>query len=117
MDDEQVNLFLFERNFEDSYSLFLASSGPEALDILEDNHQRIIVVISDYKMPDMNGLEFIMKAKSNYQKIVYFMLTGYGDSEDIQKALEDGVIFDCFRKPLSMEAIEKKIDEATLSML
>jgi len=61
VDDEFINLQLFKFNFQKEYELFLASSGSEALSILEK--EDINVIISDLKMPGMNGIELIKSIK------------------------------------------------------
>ena len=76
VDDEDMNLFLFKSNFGKKYPVFTANSGPEGLKVLEENDDKIIVVISDMSMPGMNGVEFIMKAQQKYPLIGYFILTG-----------------------------------------
>ena len=112
VDDERVNLFIFEKNFEGDYPVLVASSGPEALDILKEKNDTIIVVISDFKMPDMNGIEFIRLAQQNYEHIYYFILTGFGENEQIKKALDEKVVYHCFNKPFKRDQIETKILEA-----
>ena len=64
VDDEIINLQLFEINFSKNYNVIIADNGFSGLEILENNPD-ISVVISDMKMPNMNGLEFIKKAKSS----------------------------------------------------
>ena len=112
VDDEKVNLFIFEKNFQGEYPVLVASSGPEALDILNEKNDTIIVVISDFKMPEMNGVEFIRAAHQHYDHIFYFILTGYGENELIQQALNENVIYHCFDKPFKRTQIEEKILEA-----
>jgi two-component system response regulator (stage 0 sporulation protein F) len=62
-------------------------------------------------MPGMNGLEFIKKAKGEYPDISFFILTGYDITEDIQKALDQGLINRYFRKPLNAKEISLSIEE------
>ena len=59
------------------YPILTAISGSEGLDTLEKHHDEIGIVISDKRMPKMNGIEFISKAKEKYNKITYFILTGF----------------------------------------
>ncbi|WP_462251958.1 response regulator [Ekhidna sp.] len=112
VDDEELNLFIFKNNFESNYPVFTASSGEEGLEILKQNSDKIIVVISDMRMPTMSGIEFISKAKALYDNIVYFILTGYNSNKEIEQALEDKLIAKWFSKPFSVENIESAIQEA-----
>ena len=112
VDDEEVNLFLFKKNFEGDYPVFVAHSGVLALEILEEQKDKIVVVISDFRMPRMNGIQFINEARKRHDKIIYFMLTGYGQNQEITEALENNIIYECFNKPFPMELLEEKIMEA-----
>ncbi|MEO9483607.1 MAG: response regulator [Ekhidna sp.] len=113
VDDEDINLFLFKTNFESNYPVFTASSGAEALQVLKENEDKIIVVISDMRMPVMNGVEFITRAKELYNNIIYFILTGYESNKEIEEALQKKVIQQWFSKPFDMQ----KIDEAIKNSL
>jgi len=108
VDDDLVNRELFEINFEDKYKLYFAEHGNEGLDILENNKE-ISIVISDMKMPQMNGVEFIKIAKNKFPVIKYYILTGFEVNVEIQKALNDGLILKCFSKPFNFLEIESSI--------
>lgn len=112
VDDEEMNLLLFEMNFQGEHQLFLAKSGPEGLEILKEKSDSIVVVISDFRMPYMNGLEFIEKAREFNDHIIYFMLTAFAQSEEIQQAVKEKVIYACLEKPLNVKEIESRIEEA-----
>jgi YesN/AraC family two-component response regulator len=76
VDDEPLNLMLFEINFKKKFIVKTAMSGESGLVIL-NREPAIQVVITDMKMPGMNGIEFIIKAKEHFPEIVFFILTGY----------------------------------------
>ncbi len=111
VDDEENNLFLFKANFRNKYNIYLAQSGKEGLDILQNHQNEIIVVISDMRMPKMSGVEFIREAKVVHPSIAYFILTGYDYNEEIDKALKEGVIQKFFTKPFDLAEIESAISE------
>lgn len=110
VDDEPLNLTLFEINFQKKYAIRTALSGEKGLDILR-SEPSIAVVISDMKMPGMNGIEFIRKAKENFPEIVFFILTGYEITEEITRALEEKLIHKYFKKPFLMKDMETAILE------
>ena len=110
VDDEPLNLKLFEINFRKKFNVITAFSGNEGLEILEKN-EFVHVVISDMKMPGMNGIEFIKKAKSDFPRIKYFILTGFDITEEIADALNERLILKYFRKPFNMKEIEESIFE------
>ncbi len=113
VDDEESNLFLFKVSFESKYSIYTAISGQEGLDELEKHDDEIIVVISDMRMPGMNGVEFIKKAREKHNgRLVYFILTGYDYNQEIDEAIKNGMIHKFFTKPFDMEQIDIAITDA-----
>jgi YesN/AraC family two-component response regulator len=64
------------------------------------------------KMPGMNGVEFIRKAKQEYPYISYYILTGFDITEEIAEALREGLINKYFRKPFNIREIETTLREA-----
>ena len=112
VDDEDINLFLFERSFRSHYHVLTANSGEQGLQKLEEKASDIIVVISDMRMPGMDGITFIKKAKEKHANIAYFILTAFDYSEEINKALEDRLINKFFTKPFDIEQIKASIELA-----
>lgn len=110
VDDEVLNLTLFKHNFKKEYNVLTAESGEEGLNILKEDNE-ISVVISDMKMPGMNGVEFIRTAKNMFPKISYFILTGFDITEEIADALNDKIIEKYFRKPFSKTEIKNALNE------
>lgn len=110
VDDEPLNLKLFELNFRKKYDVLTAESGLEGFELLKKN-PHIKVVISDMKMPIMNGIEFIKLAKKDFPEISYFILTGFDITEEIADALNERLIHKYFRKPFNMKEIETAISE------
>lgn len=111
IDDEPINLELFEINFEHKYRIISCLSGHEGLEKLKQ-HPEINVVISDLKMPVMDGLEFVKQAKKEFPDKIYFLLTGYDISKEIIEALKDKTISKYLFKPFDLALIEKSVDEA-----
>lgn len=111
VDDEEPNLFLFKVAFEEKYEVITSRSGMEGLEKLDLEHDKIIVVISDMKMPEMNGVEFIRKARDLYNHIGYFILTGYDYNDEIDQAIKEEIVHKFFTKPFKQEEIEAAIEE------
>ena len=112
VDDEPNNLFLFEASFRRTYKVITAEKPSEGLAKLDQHESDIIIVISDMRMPEMNGIEFIKKAKDKYESKFYFILTGFDFDNEIQTALDDQLIQKFFKKPFDPEEIEEAIEEA-----
>jgi response regulator RpfG family c-di-GMP phosphodiesterase len=108
VDDEPINLQIFELNFKHRFNLLLAESGATGLEILKA-HPEIKIVLSDMRMPGMNGIEFITTAKRLYPLLTFFILTGYEITEEIRKALKEGLVYKYFKKPCNLPEIEASI--------
>jgi response regulator RpfG family c-di-GMP phosphodiesterase len=111
VDDEDVNLFLFSHTMDEHYNVLTAVSGPEGLNVLDQNSNNVVAVISDMRMPHMDGLDFIEKAKAKYESLFYFILTGYSFNEQIEKAVETGLIDNSFTKPFDVDELSGAINE------
>ena len=108
VDDEIINLQIMKIVLKKYYEVFTVDNGEDGLDIL-NKEKDISIVISDMNMPKMNGIEFIKYAKNMYPNIGYYILTGYGINNEIEKALDNGLILQYFKKPFDMKAIEEII--------
>lgn len=103
VDDEPINLQLFKFNFRQHYNLFLAQSAMEGLDILQK--QDVSIVISDFKMPEMNGLEFFTEIKKTKPRMPCILLSAYLETEIKDMSIDVGLV-DCFiAKPWKREEV------------
>jgi two-component system, response regulator, stage 0 sporulation protein F len=109
VDDERINLMLFSAHLDKKYNVLTADSGADGLVILKQ-HSGIRVVVSDMKMPQMNGIEFIKKASEIAPDTVFYILTGFEITPEIQQALDEGLIRKYFRKPFNIKEISAEID-------
>lgn len=108
VDDEPINLQVFEINFLDKYQVLTAESGAGGLSLLK-NKKNIAVVISDMKMPKMDGLEFVKKANEINPKIPCFILTGFDVTPQIEEAIEQGIVQKYLAKPFDLSEIDEAI--------
>jgi two-component system, response regulator, stage 0 sporulation protein F len=111
VDDEPINLTLFTLNFKSKYNILTAKDGFQGMQRLQESPE-VLVVVSDMKMPGMNGIEFISLAKKDFPNICYFILTGFEITDEIQNAIEGGLIQKYFRKPFNIKEIEKAIADS-----
>lgn len=103
VDDEPINLQLFKFNFRQHYNLFLAQSAMEGLEILQK--QDVSIVISDFKMPEMNGLEFFTEIKKTKPRMPCILLSAYLETEIKDMSIDVGLV-DCFiAKPWKREEV------------
>lgn len=111
VDDELDNLELLHRTFRRSYRVYRASSGQEALDCLAQ-HGEMAIIISDQRMPKMNGTEFLSLTVSDYPDTIRIVLTGYTDVEDLVDAINSGQVYRYITKPWKPKELRHVIDEA-----
>jgi response regulator RpfG family c-di-GMP phosphodiesterase len=88
---------------------FFAESGKDGLKILEENH--IDLVVSDMRMPEMDGAAFLAQVKAKWPKTVRMLLTGFADITSTISALNDGGIFRYISKPWVDEELKEIIME------
>jgi DNA-binding NtrC family response regulator len=110
VDDEPLNLKLFALNFSKKFNVITSESPYEGLALLK-SPPKINVVISDMKMPGMNGIEFIRAAKKEFPNLTFFIITGFDITVEIAEALKEGIIYKYFRKPFNMKEVESSINE------
>lgn len=108
VDDERSILRSIERLFfECDYELFVADSGEAGLTIMEDN--LVDVVVSDMRMPGMDGHQFLKKVKKLYPATSRLILSGYADEKEILDSLIDGSSSLYMFKPWNSEELINKI--------
>ncbi len=102
VDDEKMMLQTIRRGLIDEpYVKLFANSGEEALTILEK--ERVSVLVTDLKMPGMNGLELLNIVKDKYPDMTRIVLTGYYQVSTILAAINKGHIHRYLTKPWKME--------------
>jgi len=98
VDDDQAILRSLERGLLDEpYNKLFTTSCKEALEILK--RQDVHVIITDLRMPEMSGLEFINIIKIEYPHIVRMVLSGYNQDPALQNAIDQGEIYILIPKP------------------
>ncbi len=103
VDDEETPLRRLKRSLDkENYSTFTATNGMDGLEIINNN--KIDVVITDIKMPGIDGLELLSRAKKMYPDIEVIVITGHGDQEVAVSALRAGAI-DYLCKPIDLDEL------------
>jgi len=111
VDDEQNLLDGIKRELFDSYDITTALGGKEGLEILKDESP-FSVVVSDMRMPEMDGVTFLSQVSEKYPESVRVMLTGNTDQETAIKAVNEGHIFRFINKPCPTEMLKNILDSA-----
>jgi CheY-like chemotaxis protein len=98
VDDEENILHSIKRELRKRYDIDIATSGGEALETLK-NKGPFAVIISDMRMPAMDGIQLLTTVKDTYPETVRLMLTGNADQETAIEAVNKGHIFRFLNKP------------------
>lgn len=98
----------------EGYKITLASSAAEALDKLEC--EKYDLLLSDVKMPGMNGFELLEKVKSQWNDMAVIVMTGYGDAYTIKEALMKGAD-EYLSKPFKSHEVSLIVERAYWRLL
>lgn len=111
MDDEPAILASLRRLFRpEGYRVLFASSPAEGLDQLARN--KVDVVISDQRMPEMSGVEFLRRVKIIYPETIRMMLSGYTELQSVIDATNEGAIYRFLTKPWDSNQLKNNVREA-----
>lgn len=110
VDDERNVLRSLERIFlDDDYEIVTAASGDDGLEIMSKSGDTFQVVVSDYRMPVMNGVEFLKQVFERWPDTVRIVLSGYADAGAIVAAINEGHIYKFIPKPWNDEELRVTI--------
>ncbi len=110
VDDEPLNLQVFDYNFSDEYSLLFTASAEEALEVLR--RERVAVVIADHRMPGMLGLDLLALLAKEQPQVVRMLLTAHTDVPLLLDAINRGVLFRYISKPWNADQMRQDIKHA-----
>jgi len=110
IDDEENNLISFKSTFRREYNIHVATSGQQGLEIMEQNE--IHLVITDQRMAEMTGVEFLGKVMFLYPDCMRMIMTGFSDMDAIIQAINKGNIYRYIAKPWNREELKITIDSA-----
>jgi len=110
VDDEVDNLQLLQRTFRRKYELITATSGEEALNLFEQNE--VDLVISDHKMPGMDGVDLLKEVYNRYPDTIRILITAYTEPNILINAINTGKIYRYIKKPWSPEEVTSVVESA-----
>jgi signal transduction histidine kinase len=110
IDDEIHNLETLERTFRGIYQIHAAPSAHRALEIM-DKHE-IHLILADQRMPEMTGIEMLVKAKEKQPDAIRIILTAYTDVEDLIDAINKGQVYRYITKPWEPEDLKLTVRRA-----
>ncbi|MEA5578469.1 response regulator [Anabaena sp. UHCC 0451] len=111
VDDEPDNLDLLYRTFRRDFNVLKAESGVNALELLAQEGE-VAVIISDQRMPEMKGTEFLSRTLPQFPDTVRIILTGFTDIEDLVEAINSGQVFKYITKPWDSGELKEVVQRA-----
>ncbi|MEZ5069580.1 MAG: sigma-54 dependent transcriptional regulator [Bacteroidales bacterium] len=110
IDDEpsqvtSIKSFLVRRGF----TVLTAHSGKEGLQVIRNN--RVDLVFTDFRMPDMNGLDVLRGVKKENPEIQVVVMTAFSDTRDAVQVMKEGA-FDYLSKPIDLDELEILVQKA-----
>jgi response regulator RpfG family c-di-GMP phosphodiesterase len=109
-DEENITASLVRLLRRDGYTILRANSGQGGLDLLAQH--KVGVIISDQRMPGMNGTEFLSKAKELYPDTVRIILSGYTELNSVTDAINRGAVYKFLTKPWEDDLLSANVKEA-----
>ncbi len=114
VDDERHNLLAFRATFREHFTVFTAQSAAEGLALLKEHS--IKVVISDQRMPEITGVEFLEQVQVLYPDTIRILLTAYSDFDALIDAVNKGKIYHYLSKPWNTNALTLVLENAFESL-
>jgi CheY-like chemotaxis protein len=111
VDDEPDNLDLLYRTFRRDFNVLKADSGISALEVLATEGE-VAVIISDQRMPEMKGTEFLSKTVPQFPDTIRIILTGFTDIEDLVEAINAGQVYKYITKPWDPTELKAVVQRA-----
>jgi HD-like signal output (HDOD) protein len=108
--DDEINILKSLRRelFQSDFEILIANSGKEGLDILEK--EDVAVVVSDVKMPNMDGIQFLQIVKEKYPNINRVILSGFVEQSLVVSSIIQGIATTYFAKPWDKDVLKKNIE-------
>jgi response regulator RpfG family c-di-GMP phosphodiesterase len=110
IDDEEHNLISFKATFRLKYNVVTAISAEVAKQVLAE--KPIDIIITDQRMPNMTGVEFLESIIDTHPDPMRLLLTGYADMNAVIDAINKGKIFQYLTKPWNEDELDSAIQKA-----
>jgi len=110
-DEKNVLKSLYRLFIDEDYELLTASSGEEGLETIRANAP-VQLVISDYRMPEMNGVDFLRQVFEKWPDTVRIVLSGYADTASVVAAINEGQIYKFVPKPWNDDELKVTVKNA-----
>ena len=113
-DEEALRAFIARALAQDGHEVVATADGGEALDVLAREQGRFDLLLTDIRMPVMDGIALSLAAARDFPDLTILLMTGYADQRERAHGL-DALIHDVIAKPFSLAEIRKTVAEALLA--
>ena len=113
-DEEALRAFVARALTMDGHEVMVAADGGEALDVLVREQGNFDVLLTDIRMPVMDGIALALAAARDFPELTILLMTGYADQRERAHGL-DALIHDVIAKPFSLSDIRKAVAEALVT--
>mgnify|MGYP001197766729 CR=1 FL=1 len=110
VDDEIGNLTAFKASFRRDFNIFIAESAEEGINVLDQNE--IEIILTDQRMPETTGIEFLQSIMEKYPEAIRIMVTGFSDIEAVIDAINKGKVYKYITKPWDNDSLKITINQA-----
>ena len=112
-DNDDLRCLVVRALEEDGHDLVATEDGAAALAALRRNNGKFDLLLTDVKMPVMDGIALALATGRDHPEIPVMLMTGYADQRERAHGL-DALVHDCIGKPISVEQIKGAVREALL---
>ncbi len=110
-DEEALRGFIARALMQDGHAVTTANDGAEALDLLARQRGTFELLLTDIRMPVMDGIALALAAARDHPKVTILLMTGFADQRERAHGL-DALIHDVITKPFSLGTIREAVNEA-----
>lgn len=112
VDDEAKAVKYFSKAFGNRFQVYAAGSADEALSVMEDKGDRIGVVLTDQRMPEVSGVELLKTVRDRHPHAVRVLTTAYSDLDILVEAINTGAVYSFVSKPWRLEELNRILNAA-----
>ena len=110
-DDESVRTLAARALERDGHNVTVATDGAQGLDMIRQARGSYDLVVSDIRMPEMDGIEMATAAAREFPTMKIMLMTGYADQRERAEEL-NGIILDVVQKPFTLAEIRTRVGKA-----
>ena len=112
VDDEASSRKWFALTFGDEFTVVTASGVSEALKLLQARGHEFAVLVTDYRMPEQDGMNLLRAVQRDFRHLVRLLATAYAEKDVAIAAVNQGKVLRILEKPLDGQATREALREA-----